>query len=104
MADLDWRMVLSLALPLLSSAFMMAFAAVLLWLDFNRTTHRVFALFLVFRAGTSILGVLRSVSVMPAHVSQALFGYFLLPVVPLLLYLACIYPRRRTWIGRSRWG
>ncbi len=104
MAGFTAEGVLPVLPSILSDALMIGLAVWLLALDVNSRTHRAFAAVLVFRAATSDLGVLRRV--LGAEATpwlQAMFGYFLIPVAALLLYFACVYPRRR-FLGAWRHG
>lgn len=85
---------------LLSALLMAGLAAWILYLDFNKSAHRVFALFLGFRAIALVVGVLRSTTDDPAYF-QALAPYFIIPIVPTLIAFVSHYPRRRGPFGTS---
>ncbi|HEX9817009.1 MAG TPA: hypothetical protein VGB18_08515, partial [Candidatus Thermoplasmatota archaeon] len=95
--------------PQTLAAVLMALLAVwLLVVDFNKTAHRVFAAILLFRAINVLLTLLRAQSaetnVQSALLFHRLFPYALLPIVPLTIYFMAVYPRRRGWLGKSKWG
>lgn len=85
----------------LAAALMVGLAGWILYLDFNKTAHRVFALFLMFRAVALVLGPLRNISDDPAYY-QALVPYFVIPIVPTLVAFLSHYPHRRGPFGKNR--
>ncbi len=81
-------------------------AAWLLFVDFNKPAHRVFASILVFRSINIVLAILRQRATEDATALfyDRLIPYVLLPIVPLTVYFLCVYPKPRTWLGKSKWG
>lgn len=86
---------------LAAAAAMLALAGWLLWLDFGRTANRVFAALLALRAGTFILGAWRGVAGPDAQGWLTAFApTFIIPLLPLTLYLVSVHPRRRGPLAR----
>lgn len=98
------------ALPqYLAVAGMFTLAAALVWIDIGERAHRVFALFLVLR-GTSMLlgtfeGLARDAGAVEATSYWAGVGpYFSLAVPFVVVYFACVYVKPRWWLGNTRLG
>jgi hypothetical protein len=89
------------------AAVLMGLLAVwLLFVDFNKPSHRVFAAILIFRAASILISILRFEAPTPALALywHRVLPYSMIPIAPLTLYFLCVYPRPRTWFGKSRWG
>jgi hypothetical protein len=91
-------------IPLLASAVaMLLLAVVLIAMDFQKQVNRAFAAILTLRA----LAISASTLNVPAQASMAIahfLPYLVLPIAPLALYFASVYPRRRGPLGRPGGG
>jgi hypothetical protein len=92
------------ALPIVGSGVaMLLLAAVLLAMDFRKRVNRAFAALLVLRGVSLILSPL-DLGARGSLAIQGLIPYIVLPLAPLTVYFASIYPRRRGWLGRPGGG
>lgn len=85
---------------LVAGALTLVLSVVLIALDARDRVNRVFAAFLFFRGVGMLVGPLRTSGPEGAEFVLRFLPYVLLPVVPLLVYFALAYPRRR---GPARW-
>lgn len=99
------------SIPLfLSNGAMVALALVLYGVGLNHRPSRLLALFLVLRAAGSLvshflyLGTWVSEDPASAGVWAALQPYAFIPLPFILLYFLALYPKRRGWLGNSRYA
>jgi hypothetical protein len=91
-------------IPLLASGAAMLLLAILLAsIDFSKRVNRAFAGFLGLRGTTLILGSL-SLGARGDLAVQTFAPYLRLAIVPLMLYFASLYPRRRGPLSRPGMG
>ncbi|MHB1261797.1 MAG: hypothetical protein ACYC2H_08790 [Thermoplasmatota archaeon] len=91
-------------IPLLASGIAMLLLAILLGsIDFRKRVNRAFAAFLALRGATLILFSF-DLGATGTRAVQAFFPYLSLAAVPLVLYFASLYPRRRGPLSRDGMG
>jgi hypothetical protein len=91
-------------IPLLASGLaMLGLAGLLLAIDFSKRVNRAFAGFLALR-GTTITLFSFSLGAAGTRAVQSFFPYLSLAAVPLVLYFASLYPRRRGPLARDGMG
>lgn len=91
-------------IPLLASGVaMLLLAMLLLSIDFSKRVNRAFAGFLGLRGTTLLLGSL-SLGARGDLAVQTFAPYLRLAIVPLMLYFASLYPRRRGFLSRPGMG
>jgi hypothetical protein len=101
-----WSFGLQYAPALAAAGLMIALAVGLLVIDHRKASHQAFALFLFFRASSSLVAILPNVvgDLQWAGYFHRVLPYLVIPVVPSLLYFASVYPRRRGPLAASRYG
>ncbi|MFA5943647.1 MAG: hypothetical protein WC876_04180, partial [Candidatus Thermoplasmatota archaeon] len=91
-------------IPLVASGLAMLLLAVLLAsIDFRKRVNRAFAGFLALRGATLVLFSF-DLGVDGTRAVQSFFPYLSLAAVPLVLYFASLYPRRRGPLSRHGMG
>lgn len=96
---------------------MLALTAFLIYVDFNNVAHRAFALLLALRALLMVSATLTGLYTYlppPTHggigdsqaavVWGSVAPYFALAMPFVIVRFATVYPRRRTWFGRTKAG
>lgn len=103
---MDWAALPAWAPYLLAAGLMLGLAAWLVARDRANPVHLAFGGFLVFRALTMVLAAMRGASATPGEERAYLDAapYAFLPVVPLAVWFACLYPRRRGPLGTRAGG
>lgn len=103
---MEWSALPAWGPYLLAASLMLGLAAWLLWRDRSNPVHVAFAAFLVFRGGTMLLAVARGAASSPEEEAALLRAapYLFLPIVPLAVWFACLYPRRRGALGSRAGG
>lgn len=94
-------------LAIITAGLMGVLAVWLLYLDFNKLANRVFASLLMLRGLNILFGLLRaSFDDAPDMMlwMQRMLPYALIPIIPVTILFICVYPRPRTWFGRTRTG
>lgn len=102
---MDWSALPAWGPYLLAAALMLGLAAWLVRRDWSNPVHQAFGAFLVFRGATMLLSAARGMASSPKDEAAmlAVAPYLFLPIVPLAVWFACLYPRRRGVLG-SRLG
>lgn len=76
-----------------------------LWaLDLDKRANRAFAALLALKGGALTLSQVPKMAPSAAAFTFSAMPYLLIPIIPVAIYFASVFPRRRGWLGRPGSG